>query len=235
MTIKSTTAKLFALLAGTVLFAAGAQAALLNAGFESPDASGGDVAGAGAPWESFNFNFTASNLFRPGGSFLSPAARSGTQVLKQFGVDGGSFQDVEASAGQLWEASVWAISYSGDQFNNLALLQLSFRDAGGNVLGDPVETFCDTLGNQACLLTPQDGDPATDWTQIAVSGLAPAGTASARILLLHILTDGTPAGGAIFWDDAQLQVVPAPPAVWLLGTAILGLVARRRLRRAQAA
>jgi hypothetical protein len=231
MITKGKAASVIAAIAGVLLFAGSAQAnSLGNASFETPDASGGDIAGAGAPWGSFNSNFTSSNLFMPGGGFVNPGAHDGTQVLKQFGSDAGAFQAVNAAEGELWEASAWAINWSGDPFNNLALLQLAFLDSGGGVIGAPVETFCDSIGGQACVLTPQDGGELTDWTQLTVSGVAPAGTASAQILLLHILTDGTPAGGALFWDDASLQIVPVPAAVWLFGSA-LGLLgfARRRM------
>ena len=67
------------------------------------------------------------------------------------------------------------------------------------------EVFADTLGNQDYLLTPQDGGEPGDWTLMEVSGVAPAGTVEAQILLLHILIDGTPASGSIFWDDASLS------------------------------
>ena len=50
-----------------------ASAQLVNGGFESPDASGGDVAGSDG-WNSFNFVFTTAAI-----------AHSGTQSLKTFG------------------------------------------------------------------------------------------------------------------------------------------------------
>jgi hypothetical protein len=215
-----------------VMTAGVAQAALVNGSFEDPDASAGDIGGAGTGWGSFNNTFVSSNNFQPGGGFVNPAAHSGTQVLKQFGGDAGATQSIAASAGDLVEASVYAISYTGDPFNNLALLQIAYFDAGGGFLSVD-EIFADTLGNQAYdLSVPQDGDPASDWTLMEVAGIAPTGTASAQILLLHILTDGTPAGGSIFWDDANLtaSAVPVPAAVWLFGSGLLGLVgvARRR-------
>lgn len=224
------------------MFAMGAQANLLSdPSFESPDASGGDVGGcAGNAWDCFNSNFIASNLINnnPPGTFYNPLARTGDQVLKQFGGDAGYLQGVAVNAGDTVDASAYAISYTGDPFNNLALLQLAFFDASNNVVGPLYETFCDSVGNQACTLLPSDGDPASEWTQMAVQGVAPVGTVKAQILLLHILTDGTPAGGSLFWDDASItatpSAIPVPAAVWLFGSGLIGLVGVARRRKAQA-
>jgi hypothetical protein len=125
------------------------------------------------------------------------------------------------------------MSWSGDVFNNLALLQIAYFDASDGFLGAN-EIFADSIGNQAYQLTPKDGGLLSDWTLMELSGVAPDNTVRAQILLLHILTDGTPASGSIFWDDASLSatpaVVPVPAAVWLFGSGLLGLVgvARRR-------
>ena len=51
-----------------------------------------------------------------------------------------------------------------------------------------------------------NGGNAYDWTLMEVSAVAPAGTASTRIQLIHILISGTPNSGAIFLDDASLTV-----------------------------
>ena len=220
-------------MAAAIAYAPASSAALVNASFEDTDASGGDVAGASG-WFSFNNSYSSSNLFGPPVFFVNPTAHSGTQVLKQYGGDGGSGQGgVAASAGDTVSASVYAQSWAGDAFNNLALLQIAYFDAGDNLLGVD-EIFADSIGNQAYLLTPQDGADISDWTLMEVAGVAPVGTASAQILLLHILTDGTPGTGAIFWDDASLEVspIPVPAAVWLFGSGLLGLVgvARRKSR-----
>jgi len=217
----------------TMAFSTASSAALVNASFEDTDASGGDVGGA-AGWDSFNASFSSSNLFGPPVFFVNPTAHSGTQVLKQYGADGGSLQGgVAASAGDTVSASVYAQNWAGDVFNNLALLQIAYFDANDGFLGVD-EIFADTQGNQAYLLTPQTGEFESDWTLMEVSGIAPENTTSAQILLLHILTDGTPAGGAIFWDDASLEVsaVPVPAAVWLFGSGLLGLVGVARRRKA---
>ena len=222
-----------------VMSAGVAQAALVNGSFESPDASGGDFGNfpCGADigmsgWSTFNCNFVSSNNYQPGGGFVNPAAHNGTQVLKQFGGDAGATQRISASAGDLVEASAFAISYTGDPFQNLAILQIAYFDAGGNGLGVD-EVFANTIGDlDYDLSVPQDGAPNSDWTRMEVSGIAPAGTAEAQILLIHILTEGTPNGGSIWWDNANLTAspVPVPAAVWLFGSGLLGLVgvARRR-------
>ena len=217
-------------LTAAIAYAPSGSAALTNASFESPDASGGDVGGCATGWDCFNSNFISSNLFQPGGSFVNPTAVDGTQVLKQFGGDAGHLQSIPASEGNLVEASVYAINWAGDEFNNLALLQIAYLDASGAVIAVE-EVFADTLGNQNYLLTPQDGGELSDWTLMEVSGVAPAGTESAQILLLHILTDGTPSSGSIFWDNASLTAVPVPAAVWLFGSGLLGLVGVARRRR----
>ncbi|MDX2506099.1 MAG: VPLPA-CTERM sorting domain-containing protein [Gammaproteobacteria bacterium] len=214
-------------------FSSASSAALVNASFEDTDASGGDVAGA-AGWFSFNNSYSSSNLFGPPVFFVNPTAHSGTQVLKQYGTDGGSGQGgVAASAGDIVSASVYAQNWTGDAFNNLALLQIAYLDTGGGVIGVD-EIFADSIGNQAYLLLPQVGDAVADWTLMELSGTAPTGTASAQILLLHILTAGTPDGGSIFWDDASLEVsaIPVPAAVWLFGSGLLGLVGVARRRKA---
>jgi len=194
---------------------------LLDGSFELPDASGGDVPGcADNAWDCFNSNFIVSNAINdiPPGSFYNPLALDGTQMLKQFGGDAGYSQRVAVNAGDGVNASAYAISYTGDPFNNLAILQLVFFDAGGNPLdsggnaldGAAHEAYCDTLGSYACELTPQDGDPADDWSQIAVQAVAPAGAVEAQLLLLHILTEGTPNSGSLFWDAASVTVTDAP-------------------------
>ena len=175
---------------------------LTNGSFESPDASAGDVA-CSDNWSCFNAAFTSSNNFMPGGGFVNPAAYSGSQVLKQYGADGGATQKIPASPGDTVNASVYAMNWLGDEFNNLALLQIAYLDAGGGVISVN-EIFADTAGNQAYQLLPQDGGEPGDWTLMEVSGVAPAGTVEAQILLLHI--DIGQGGGSIFWDDASLAI-----------------------------
>ena len=186
---------------------------LINGGFESPDASGGDV-GCSASWNCFNANFTSSNLFQPGGGFVNPTAHSGTQVLKQYGGDAGAFQDVAASPGDTVDAQVFAMNWNGDNFNNIFLLQIFALDSAGNNISGGFTPFAQvSAGSDAIVggtfdyvLAGTDGGNDFDWTQMDVSAVMPAGTASARIQLIHILETSTSDGGAIFLDDASLTV-----------------------------
>ena len=220
-------------------FSTASSAALANGSFESPDASGGDV-GCSASWTCFNANFTSSNLFQPGGGFVNPTAHSGTQVLKQYGVDAGAFQDAAANPGDTVDASVYAMNWNGDNFNNIFLLQIFAYDSAGNNISGGFDPFAQvSAGSDAIVggafdyvLAGTDGGNDFDWTQMMVSAVMPDSTASTRIQLIHILEASTSNGGAIFLDDASLEVsaVPVPAAVWLFGSGLLGLVgvARRK-------
>lgn len=209
-----------ATLVSALALAAAASAQLTNGSFESPDASTGDISGAGDGWGSFNSVFVASNNFTPGGSFKSPTAYEGTQVLKQFGRDAGAFQEVVAAEGQQVDAQVFAMNWNGDNFNNIFLLQIFALDAGGNNISGGFTPLAQvSAGSDAIVggefdytLVGTNGGNTFDWTQMDVSAVMPAGTAEARIQLIHILESSTDNFGAIFLDNASLTVsdVEAP-------------------------
>lgn len=240
------------------LSAGSASAALLNSGFEMPDASGGDVAGTNG-WTEFNFVFTSS-VIGPGSAPVSRADNAGTlgagtQSLKTFGPfqgppfnTSGVFQaDNSVLAGQAYELEAWVMNWVGDPFQNVAAIVLQFWDApggevgGGTKLGTDIVQFAASEAEGAPpgvvdLSVVQDGAEVTDWTRMAVSGIAPAGTMSAQVILAHIQTgcvDNEPCrAGSIYWDDVTLKVVPVPAAAWLFASALglLGWMKRRQLR-----
>jgi hypothetical protein len=191
-----------------------------DGGFEPPgtndatNASRGCVGGvlAGSTWRCFNNNFVTAR----DGPSSGPVSHDGggNQSLKQYGTDAGARNHVEVSAGNSVEVSAWAMNWAGDPFNNLAILQLTFWDgpnASGSQLGSVSQTLADTRGNHSVDLSViQDGADVTDWTEMSVSAVAPAGAQSAQVLLLHVLTSGTSNGGALFWDDVSMTVRGTP-------------------------
>ncbi|MGD8583361.1 MAG: family 16 glycosylhydrolase, partial [Gammaproteobacteria bacterium] len=188
---------------------------LTNDSFELPDASVGDAYCSGS-WNCFNETYTTSNTINnnPPGSFYNPTALSGTQLLKQYGTDAGAFQDVAANPGDIVDAQVFAMNWNGDNFNNIFLLQIFALDASGNNISGGFTPLAQvSAGSDAIVggvfdyvLAGTDGGNDFDWTQMDVSAVMPAGTASARIQLIHILEASTSNGGAIFLDDASLIV-----------------------------
>lgn len=191
-----------------------AGAGLVNAGFEADDASNGDVFGASG-WGGFNSRFTTAQ-----------AARTGTQSLKLFGPffpfgGAGATQRIPATPGDLIEASAWGFDAGsadpdGFQGANFGIVQLIFRDNAGGIIGAPLDS-------------PQINASAPDqvWVFLSVAGVAPVGTVEAEIILLHVQLNDPVTGGAVFFDDASLGVVPEPAA----GLALAGLLPLAMRRR----
>ncbi len=209
--------------AATLGLASAASANLLgNPGFEVPDASAGDVPDLGAPW----FNFGA-----PDTRFTTATqALSGSQSLKMFGpfdfIGGGTGggQTVPAAPGETWVAEAWALNSSADPIgegNFLALkiefLDASFGLAAGGLAG--VDVFETTFDEFSALDT---------WTKLGVgTAPAPANTAYANYILVHVQGGATIDGGSVFVDDGYF--IPAPGALATFGLG--GLVIARRRRR----
>ncbi len=134
----------------------------------------------------------------------------------------GLLQNVAASPGQEFEASVWSQTTGGDSIagtENFTAVAISFLDASGNEIqeafGDP-GNIVDTNGVEFPLLDGRDVNMPEDlWVQGTASAIAPAGTAYARISLFFIQI-GTE-GGAAFYDDAQLRLLTPDPVAGLDG------------------
>jgi hypothetical protein len=168
--------------------------ALMNPGFESPDASGGDVFGT-ADWFGFNDHFTTAAV-----------SRSGSQALKIFGPffpfgGAGAGQHVgAASEGDVFKASAWALNWSGDPIDpsNFAVVKIEFLDAGNAVVG-----FAESPQITSAL-------PLDTWTEFSVEATAPMGTASAQIVLVHVQLEPV-TGGSVFFDDAYMALMMDKP------------------------
>jgi hypothetical protein len=103
------------------------------------------------------------------------------------------YQDVAGSAGQTYVASVWARDYP--TYATTMQLGLEFHDASGAFISQ----------------APPRQTVNTNYTQMVTRGVAPAGTAKVRIVLM-VYSSATATGVADF-DDASLRVMAADPPV----------------------
>jgi hypothetical protein len=186
---------------------------LLNGNIEAVDASGGDISGV-FDWTTFETVFTNSTIGPASGPVSHDAG--GTQSIKMYGPfnpngAAGAFQPVDVVAGQTYDLTAYAMSWDPDPLGlgNVGILQLSFWDgpgASGNQVGSNIEFVVDSdAGSSNTTLTPQDGVDISDWTEMSVSGVAPAGAVSAKAFLLHIQSGAGGVGGSIFFDDVSLR------------------------------
>jgi MYXO-CTERM domain-containing protein len=220
-------ATLFGGAAALLMLAGAAQANLLaNNSFEAPDASAGDV----------DFEFGDGNWFgfgAPGTKFLTQTvpAQDGAQSLKMFGpfdFPGGGTgvgQTFPAAPGQTWIGEVYSRNDSSDPItgDNFAVMKIEFLDAGFNLAAGGlagVDVFEVPIGDA--------NSPLDTWMFNGVgSAPAPAGTAFANFILVHVQGGQEPiTGGSIFLDNASF--VPTPGVAGLL--ALGGLAATRRRR-----
>ncbi|MBT8119660.1 MAG: family 16 glycosylhydrolase, partial [Gammaproteobacteria bacterium] len=192
---------------------AGGSNLLLNGNIEAVDASGGDISGV-FDWTTFETVFTNSTI----GPAFGPVSHDagGTQSIKMYGPfnpngAAGAYQPVDVTAGRTYDLTAYAMSWDPDPvgLGNVGILQLTFWDgpgASGNQLGGNIEFFVDSDPSSAnTTLTPQDGADISDWTEMSVSGVAPAGAVSAQAFLLHIQSGAGGVGGSIFFDDVSLS------------------------------
>lgn len=193
--------------------ASGSSAALINPGFENDNASAGDVAGA-TGWNGFNANFTTASK-----------QHTGSQSLKVFGPffqfgGAGASQDQPAVAGTSYTASAFALTPTGDSVNgsNFATLALEFYDATATQLGHIESTHVTAAS------------PLDTWIPLSANAVAPAGTVTARIVLVHVQLNSPVTGGAVYFDDASLAAVPEP-AMGVVGLAMVGGISLRRRGR----
>jgi len=234
MIIKGKAAGLFVAIA--LLFSAGAQAAaipLVNPGFETDNAAGGDVFGA-TGWTAFGGGtFTTDGVNGPGAfpNCCSPAPNNGVNSLKLFG-NSGVFQSFASTVGDTATMTGEGLNFGSDPLLNISTLrlQIGFFDAAGLPAGTAAG------GNTAVGFNLFESNlidtstPLDVWTTMGV-GTAPApdNTAEVRYIVLALAASG----GAGFADDmsATLTAIPVPAAVWLFGSA-LGLLGWMRRKTA---
>jgi hypothetical protein len=134
-------------------------------------------------------------------------ARTGNFAAKLFGGYNGDpaysgwFQDAPATPGSKWVASAYANSLATDliQNGNQVFLKIEFRDEFGFDLGGAVESSHVPTGPANSLQYEYYETP---------EATAPEFTASVRFVILQIQHGF--AGGATWWDDAELRDVSCP-------------------------
>ena len=187
--------------AAVVCSAACAQAQLVNPGFETP--------GVGTTfdgWQEFNAGGITAEFSAPHSGSVHAGitglnADDGAVPPNPIQSDVGLFQELPANAGEYWEASAWVQVPSWLNAADIGILILEFRDGGGGLLNNVVLNVAD------------DFTAPGSYVQHSVTAVAPAGTAAARILLLHVELGLLPRGAQVYWDDASLAEVPAPPGL----------------------
>ncbi|MBU1694427.1 MAG: hypothetical protein KKC51_10745 [Verrucomicrobia bacterium] len=122
--------------------------------------------------------------------------RSATTCARTWAHESGLYQDCVATAGVAYIASAYLYTPTGDRYgwdaasNTYACVRLEFKDAGSGDLGGTVESAHFTPDN-----------PADTWTYLSVTGVAPANTAYARIVLG--IRGALPGAGTVAFDDAS--------------------------------
>ncbi len=153
----------------------------------------------------------------------SVTTRSGPGSATMYAADcnyAGVCQSLPASAGELWQATVWSRTNSNDTIKGKAIkggMNIEFYDAGGSRIDYLVTYILD--GSNANL-------PEGTWVEGSAQMVAPAGTA--RVLLaLYVERTDPNAWGSIRYDDASLTVIPEPMTLTLMGLPLLGFLRRR--------
>ncbi len=164
-------------------FATSSPAQLQNASFEYGDSN--------ASYWVF-FNNVIPNVQRDFGN-----SRTGTEDLKVFGgfnADpnySGAYQDVLATAGDTWKATVFVKSLSSDPMgtNNIATLKIEFHDATNGFLA---AQEVDVNQNNLTLNV---------YTQLVLTATAPPNTMYARYAL--VFKNVAFNSGSVYFDDAE--------------------------------
>jgi hypothetical protein len=123
--------------------------------------------------------------------------------------------------GTSYTASAYALTPAGDAINgsNFATVKVEFLDATNTVIGAFESPHLTSAG------------PFDTWTLLSATGVAPAGTVNAQIVVVHVQLNNPVTGGAVYFDDASLGVTVPEPTIGTMGLMLCGgIVLRRRTK-----
>lgn len=174
---------------------------ILNPSFES--GSGSLTANS---WTLFNSGYrTATNS--GGAAFVT--ALDGFYSMKTFGPFGGSLDAsgahqiiTNASPGQIWRFSGFALDWSGDPLtgpDGYGVAQLIFLNATSNTIQTVDSPHYDA------------GTPLDHWQSFQVTATAPASTTAIKVQVLHLGKGGN--GGSVWWENLSVAPMPDPNTV----------------------
>lgn len=168
------------LIAAAAFVCVSAGAAMGQVANPSFEQNGGSFAG----WSTFENAFIDTTL-----------ARTGTHAAKFFGnfsqpyAASGAYQDFPTTPNTTWTGTGWFAHTSGDPLvgQNIGLINIEWHRADGSMISYLTTTTTTSLS------------PVDTWQQFTVSGVAPAETATARIVVL-ILQPNFEAGSVLVDD-----------------------------------
>jgi hypothetical protein len=222
---------------------ANAASVLVNPGAETGDSTGWTLGAKASVVSTNGYQWNNGTNYPPYASNI--LVHTGGYAFKSYQDSGAAstliYQDIAAGAGSQWTAACWALSHAQDYIGagNNAHLQVVFYDNATNALAvygsavlDPSNVGFPFTEVPPMGLGPGDwlylqvtntysSDPASEanWSGANSGSLvAPAGTAWVRYQLEF--DDPTGAGGAMFWDDCDLEkVVGSDPDIVTAPTA----------------
>ncbi len=134
----------------------------------------------------------------------------------------GIYQDFTAAVGAEFLFEVYAITSQTEALKGWdAVVKAEWLDASWQfVAGEEIGRFYGEKDDKGIA-----GDPISTWKLISGSATAPEGAAYGRIVMVLEQADNwqSTTGGAIYWDNASVVMVPEPLSLALLGAGALCL------------
>ena len=164
---------------------------LSNPGFET-----GPTNTFFAGWSRFNNAYRVPQAGAHGGSYVLVTWGNWWPTNPPQWNASGAYQELPASRGQIWEASVWALAETPVTGRQFAAINIEFYNAATQVIFSATSTEKIT-----------GASPTGQWFQLKVKARATLGTAWVRVIPL-LLQSPDFEGGAAWLDDCALYTVP---------------------------